>query len=395
MNTITRPLTSDEGPVLQNSELNKTNHIDIHRLIRPELSIVIPCFNEKPNVRPMVDLLEAALPGIAWEAVFVDDDSPDGTANEVRELAEERDNVRVLHRLDRRGLSGACIEGILSCTSPLAAVIDADLQHDETKLKEMFLRMRNDESLDLVIGSRHVEGGSATGGLSAIRAAGSNFATTIAKKTLKISASDPMSGFFMIRRLKFNTIVTELQPQGFKILADILSTSKGRWNIDEIGYEFRTRQFGESKMDAAITMQFLGLVASKLTGGFLPIRFILFAVVGVSGILVQLAAVKAALTFAALPFFVAQSFAVAVAMTTNYTFNNLLTYRDRQLTGLDWWKGLVSFYAICFLGAVANVSIAEWVNVLASNWALASVAGAIFGALWNFLASAAFTWKVR
>lgn len=360
-----------------------------------DLSIVVPCFNEKANIRPMVELLDAALKGIAWEAVFVDDDSPDGTAEEVRQIAQERSNIRVLHRVDRRGLSGACIEGILSCTSPLAAIIDADLQHDETKLREMYLKMHQDNTIDLVIGSRHVEGGSATGGLSRIRAAGSNFATSLAKKTLKISASDPMSGFFMLRRLKFNQIVTGLQPQGFKILADILSTVKDKWRIEEVGYEFRSRQFGESKMDAAITMQFLGLVASKLTGGFLPIRFILFALVGITGVLVQLAAVKIALLAGTGTFFIAQSFGVAVAMTTNYALNNLLTYRDRQLRGKEWWRGLVSFYAICFLGAVANVAIAEWVNMLASNWVLASISGALFGALWNFLASAAFTWKVR
>ena len=207
--------------------------------IVPDLTIVVPSFNERENVRPLVDLIAAALPDIAWEVVFVDDDSPDGTAHEVRVLGRERANVRVIHRIGRRGLSGACIEGILSSVSPIVAVMDADLQHDETKLGDMYRALVNDPKLDIAIGSRNVEDGSSGSGLSSVRKWGSDVATALARRVLRITASDPMSGFFMVRRQSFNTVAQGLQEQGFKILADMLSASKGSWKVVEIGYTFR------------------------------------------------------------------------------------------------------------------------------------------------------------
>ncbi len=361
----------------------------------PELTVVVPCYNEHDNVAPMVAKLETALDGIAWEVVFVDDDSPDGTADAVRTLAAEKPYVRLLHRIGRRGLAGACIEGILSSTAPLAAVIDGDLQHDETRLAEMLQRFRDDAGLDLAIGSRNVEGGSAGTGLSSVRKWGSDLATSLAKKLLRITASDPMSGFFMVRRQSFNAIVLGLQTQGFKILADMLSASKGKWKVTEVPYTFRERQHGESKMDSAVTLEFLGLLASRMTGGLMSIRFILFGLVGVSGIFVQLAIVW--LMLLALPdrFALAQTAGVGVAMTSNFFLNNALTYRDRALRGAAMLKGLLSFYLVSAIGAVANIGVADLVYSNLPNWAFASIVGAFMGALWNFLASSLVTWRAR
>ncbi len=363
--------------------------------MRPELTVVIPSFNERANVRPLVGLLTQALDGIAWEAVFVDDDSPDGTADEVRAVALEDPRVRVLHRVGRRGLAGACIEGILSAISPLVAVMDADLQHDETKLAEMVQAFRADPDLDLVIGSRHVDGGSIGNGFSAVRAWGSDKATTLTKRMLRIEASDPMSGFFMVKRTSFNQVVQSLQTQGFKILADMLAASKGRWKVAEVGYTFRDRQHGESKLDAAITAEFLALLVARLTGGVLPIRFILFMMVGASGVLVQLAAMRLALWTATDVFWIAQTFGVWVAMTTNFLLNNALTYHDRTLRGWDMAVGLLSFYAVCAVGAAANVGVAEVVYGAVGQAEFASFVGAVIGALWNFVASALVTWRAR
>ncbi|MCB1145128.1 MAG: polyprenol monophosphomannose synthase, partial [Leptospiraceae bacterium] len=202
----------------------------------PALSIVVPTFNEKANIRPLVALLDAALGDVAWEVVFVDDDSPDGTAREVRDLARERGDVRVIHRIGRRGLAGACIEGILSSLAPVVAVMDADLQHDEKILADMVALFQGDDKLDLVIGSRNVDGGSSGTGLSAVRKWGSDLATSLARRFLRITASDPMSGFFMVRRESFNSVVLNLQSQGFKILADMLSASRGTWKVAEVPY---------------------------------------------------------------------------------------------------------------------------------------------------------------
>lgn len=360
-----------------------------------ELTVVIPTYNEHANIRPMFALLDKALKGHAWEVVYVDDDSPDGTADEVRALSTEQPNVRVLHRIGRRGLSGACIEGILSSVSPNVAVIDCDMQHDETKLADMLAAMQSDPELDLVVGSRHVEGGSATGGFTAVRAWGSDVATSLTKRLLRISISDPMSGFFMVRREAFSGVVDGLQQQGFKILADMVAAARGSWKIKEVGYEFRDRQFGESKMDSAVVFDFLGLLVSRLSGGLLPLRFILFMFVGLTGLFVQLAVVRLALFVNGGEFLWAQSFGVFVAMTSNFVLNNMFTYRDRILKGRAFWTGLLSFYGVCFIGAVANVAVAELIYQLLPSWAIASIAGAVMGALWNFGASSIVTWKSK
>lgn len=361
----------------------------------PYLTIVIPSFNERPNVRPLLAKLEQALDGVSWEAVYVDDDSPDGTADEVRAMAIEGAPVRLIHRVGRRGLAGACIEGILSATSPLVAVIDADMQHDETKLAQMAALMQVDVSLDLVIGSRFADGGSVGNGLSAVREWGSSLATRLAKRLLRIKASDPMSGYFMVRRSSFETVAPSLQTQGFKILADMLAAARGQWNVAEVGYTFRDRQHGESKLDAAITAEFIALLMARLTGGLLPIRLILFLLVGASGVIVQLAVMRLALVVGVDSFTFAQSLGVLVAMTTNFLLNNVLTYHDRTLRGVSLLLGLLSFYVVCSVGAVANVGVAEVVYRAIGLPELASLIGAIVGALWNFVASALVTWRAR
>lgn len=343
----------------------------------------------------MLELLRVALEGRSWEAIFVDDDSPDGTADEVRRLAHDFDNVRVVQRIGRRGLAGACIEGILSSTSPFCAVIDADLQHDETRLGPMLDALQADGALDLVIGSRHMEGGSSEHGLSRIRRWASERATALTQRTLNISATDPVSGFFMVRRLSFNQVVTSLQSEGFKILADMLASSAGRWKTHEIPYKFRSRRSGESKMDSAIALEFVSLLVARKTGGMVSTRFVLFCAVGFTGIFVQLLAVRLSLAFLTDQFALAQAIGVFVAINSNFLWNNLITYRDRALRGRAIWRGLLSFYAVCALGAVMNVGVANLVFTSLPLWALASTVGSVAGALWNFVASSLFTWRTR
>ena len=359
------------------------------------LTIVVPTYNEKLNVRPLVSLLDKALVDINWEVVFVDDDSPDGTADEVRELARTRLDVRVIHRIGRRGLSGACIEGILSSAAPYVAVMDGDLQHDETVLISMIASFNADPELNLVIGSRNVEGGSSGNGLSGIRSFGSNMATVMARKLLKIRVQDPMSGFFMIKLESFRDVVGELQRQGFKILTDLLSASRGGWKIKEIPFVFKERQYGQSKMDSAVTLEYFGLILARLTGGAISIRFVLFLFVGLTGILVQLLMVGIFLNVMFLSFFYSQILAVILAMTSNFFLNNILTYRDQSLSGKYILFGLLSFYFVCSLGAVANVAVANLVYNFVPLWILASFFGSVISSLWNFMSSKWLTWRVR
>src|ERR1700749_4264168 len=167
----------------------------------PKLSVVIPTFNERDNVTTLFRRLEKTLAGIPFEAIFVDDNSPDGTWQVLRALSREDGRVRCIRRIGRRGLSGACIEGILASSAPCAAVIDADLQHDETQLPKMLALLQGGD-LDLVVGSRYIEGGSADS-FNRQGAGASALATEVAKRVLRVKIADPMSGFFMIRPDKF------------------------------------------------------------------------------------------------------------------------------------------------------------------------------------------------
>jgi dolichol-phosphate mannosyltransferase len=265
---------------LQTGSENQAQAIGI-----PHLSVVIPTFNERDNVTTLFRRLETTLGGIPFEAVFVDDNSPDGTWQVLRVLSREDARVRCVRRIGRRGLSGACIEGILASSAPYAAVIDADLQHDETQLPKMLALLQSGE-FDLVVGSRYIEGGSADS-FNRQRAGASALATEVAKRVLRVEIADPMSGFFMIRRDRFEALAPQLSTQGFKILLDVVATAHGALRAKEIPYTFGSRLHGESKLDSMVALDFLGLVLAKLTRDVVSLRFLMFAMVGSLGLVVH------------------------------------------------------------------------------------------------------------
>ncbi|MGY4748688.1 glycosyltransferase [Pannonibacter sp. Q-1] len=358
----------------------------------PELTVVLPTYNERGNVPLVIAALRKALEGVAWEVIFVDDNSPDGTAAAARAIAAEDPRIRVIRRVGRRGLSGACVEGMLASSAPFVAVMDADMQHDETLLPRMLAALRSGE-VDLAVASRKVEGGDIGEGLSAIRKAGSNFANALARKLLKVTLSDPMSGFFMLRREVVDELAPRLSAQGFKILLDIVASGEGRLRIRELPFVFRERQEGESKLDTLVTLDYLGLLVSKYLGDMVSVRFLMFSLVGASGVLVHLVALRASLLALELDFNQAQIAATFVAMTTNFLLNNQLTYRDRRLTGLAMLRGLVTFYAVCSVGVLANVGVANLIYENEPVWWIAGAAGAVMGAVWNYAASSVLTWR--
>jgi len=356
-----------------------------------ELSVILPSFNEAQNIPILIDLLKAALDGIAWEAIVVDDNSPDGTADVARRIARIDPKVRVIRRIGRRGLSGACIEGMLASSAPYVAVMDADLQHDENMLPKMLAEIKAGDT-DLVVASRKVEGGTAGEGLSAIRAWASDVANGLAQKLLNVTLKDPMSGFFMIRREKAEELAPKLSSQGFKILLDLVSSAGGRLKIKELPFTFRERQHGESKLDTLVTFDYFGLLLAKYFGNVVSVRFLMFGLVGASGLFVHLAALRMFL-LGGVEFNLAQTAASFVAMTTNFFLNNQLTYRDRRLRGVGALIGLFTFYAVCSVGVLANVGVANLVYADPAYWWFAGTAGAIMGAVWNYAASSALTWR--
>jgi len=369
----------------------RLSHGEETGLSAPELTVVVPTFNERENIGPLLERLTTVLNGVAWEAIFVDDDSPDGTADAVRAIARRDPRVRCIQRIGRRGLSSACIEGILASSAPYVAVMDADLQHDEALLPRMFQTLR-DEPYDLVIGSRYVTGGG-VGDWDKGRQRASAFATWLSRTITKENIADPMSGFFMLRRGVFEDAVRRLSAQGFKILLDLLASTSAPPRIKELPFEFRKRQHGESKLDAMVMWEFAMLLADKLIGHIVPVRFALFALIGGIGVLFHMAVLWSSLKVFALPFTTAQTAATIVAMTANFFLNNFFTYADRRLKGWRALRGLVSFYLICSLGAVANIGIASYLFSQKEVWWIAGIAGIIVGSVWNYAVSAVFTWK--
>ncbi|HEU0066045.1 MAG TPA: glycosyltransferase family 2 protein [Sphingomonas sp.] len=358
-----------------------------------ELAVVIPTFNERANVPVLIARLDQALGDLRWEAIFVDDDSPDGTADAARELARIDTRVRVIQRIGRRGLSSACIEGMCATAAPIVAVIDGDLQHDEALLPAMVAALEQDTRLDLVVGSRFVAGGG-TGDWDRDRVAKSAFATRLSRRVLKADLTDPMSGFFAIRTATLRAIVPDLSAIGFKILLDIMTTSTRPLAFVEIPYTFRVRTQGESKLDHVVAMEYLIALYDRMFGRFVPVRFAMFSAIGVIGVGLHMGVLTALYLGVGVGFLAGQIAATLVAMTFNFYLNNALTYRDRRLKGwrqlLDGW---VSFCVVCSVGAVANVGIAAFLHDMRNGaWAASALAGVFVGAVWNYALSSRFTW---
>ncbi len=357
--------------------------------VAPEISIIVPTFNEAANVAPFIAAISNAMSSGKWEIIFVDDDSPDGTWQIAKTLGQSDSRIRVIRRMNRRGLAGACIEGVLSSTARIIVVMDADFQHDETILPQLIAPIENDEA-DLMIGTREESAGDQ--GFSARRARGSRMAGKMARLALQFDVSDPMSGYFAMKRSLFEDLAPSLSTSGFKILLDILMSAPATLRVHEVNYTFRSRQAGASKFDARAMLDFIALLVHKASNGLIPSRFLLFSAVGASGVIVHFLALRAGLSYAGLSFGVAQTLATIVAMTCNFSINNVLTYQDLRLRGVMAVKGLLKFYLVCGLGAVANIGAANWVFGMQQQWFLSGLVGVIVGSIFNFNMSTAFVW---
>jgi len=357
-----------------------------------ELTVVVPTLNERDNVEPLLARLEAALAGIEWEVMFVDDASSDGTPELVGEIAQRDRRVRLVRRFGRRGLASAVIDGMLASTSPVLAVVDGDMQHDETILPALYRAVA--DGCDLAVGTRYAEGGS-LGDWDESRAGASRFATRLAAPLLKTPLSDPMSGFFAVRREAVIEALPKLSAVGYKILLDLVASSPRPLAVREIPYTFRLREAGESKLDSAVALEYVELLLDKLVGRFVPVKLIFFGAIGGLGVFVHLALLGLAYFLFTAEFVAAQALAVLGAMTFNFVLNNELTYRNRRLRGGAWLKGLVSFWFVCSLGAIANVGVGSFVHSSHYQWWVAGLAGAAIGSVWNYVASGWLTWSRR
>jgi dolichol-phosphate mannosyltransferase len=342
-------------------------------------------------VAPIVGALQRALVGIEFEIIFVDDDSPDGTADAVRSLSRTTPNVRVLQRINRRGLASAVVEGMMASSAPYLAVIDGDMQHDEAVLPEMLSKLKA-ERLDIVVGSRN-KGGGSMGAFSAQRVKLSNLGRRISALLSRADISDPMSGFFVVTRAYLDEVVRSLSAVGFKVLLDLLASSRRPTRFGEVGYTFRNRKFGESKLTIAVCLEYFELVLDKLIGDWIPVRYAFFGLVGAVGVLTQVVLVRWFNHF--LPFLTSQAVASVMVMIVNYFLNNRLTFRARRLRGSAWVWGLGGFLAACSIGLFLNLSVVEGLRRIGTPWGLSSLTGVVAGSVWNYGVSSMIVWRVN
>jgi dolichol-phosphate mannosyltransferase len=357
----------------------------------PTLSVIVPTYREAANVPRLFERLTQTLGDLPWEMVVVDDDSSDGTYDVAYAIARRDPRLRCIRRVNRSGLAGAVIEGWLASSADFVAVIDGDLQHDERILPQMYAALANNQG-DLVIGTR-IADKTQPGGLSPSRQKLSDLGKWFFSQVAGVDISDPMSGFFMTRREIVAELAPKLSADGFKILVDLILSRRGM-KVVEVPYVFRPRTAGESKLSPLVGLDFLGLVAHHASGGVLPTRFVLFALIGGVGLVVHLA-VLTVLLGGGRDFTYAQVIATILAMGSNFALNNEITYRNRRYRGFGKIGGFLIFAALCGVGAIANINVASVLYARNGSWGLAGLSGALIGVVWNYAASNTFVWRTR
>ena len=382
---------------MTHSELARTMAAAVKPL---ELAVVLPTLNERANLAPLVERLDRALVGVAWEAIFVDDNSPDGTSDEAREMSLRDPRIRVIQRIGRRGLASAAIEGMLATAAPVVAVMDADHQHDPKLLPEMLDAVSSGEC-DVAVASRFAEGASTEAWNQPTREKISTIANALVRKLTHVELADPMSGYFMLRTEIVRADAHRLSGVGFKILLDILATAEAPLRVKEFPLAFAARAEGESKLDRTVVFEFLIGLYDKWLGQIIPTRFALFGTIGAAGVVVHMTVLAAILavfggTFKGhlvSAFEVGQTTAAVVAMTFNFVLNNALTYADKRLSGFtELMRGWAKFGVTCSVGLLANVGVAATLVHFGFHEYPAAIAGIVIGSVWNFALSSRFVW---
>lgn len=357
-----------------------------------DLAIVLPTLNERGNLAPLVERIEAALGADGWEVLIVDDDSKDGTADEARAIGQSDRRVRVIQRIGRRGLASAAIEGFCATAAPFVAVMDADHQHDPALLAPMLAALKAGEA-EICVASRFAEGASTADWDAPERERLSGLANGIARRITGVSLTDPMSGYFILPTASARALAPRLSGIGFKILLDLLATADAPMKVKEFPLNFARRREGESKLDRAVLFDFLAGLYDKTLGRVIPTRFALFGTVGALGVIVHYLVLATLFPGMTATFWKAQAGAVLVAMSFNFWLNNWLTYRDRRLKGARaFLTGWIGFCLTCAVGGFANVAVATLLESQGLFWALAALAGILVGSVWNYALSSRFVW---
>ncbi len=337
----------------------------------PTLSVISPTFNESANVPLLIDALREALIDVPHEIIIVDDDSPDRTWEVAEAHAGDARDVVVIRRIGEAGLSSAVIAGMAVARGNVLAVIDADMQHDERSLPEMARKITSGEA-DLVVGSRAADGGS-YGEWSSARRFVSWVATMIAKFFLRVPVTDPMSGFFAISREAYREVSPRINPQGFKILLEFVGHGRDL-RVAEVGYTFRNRVHGETKMSPSVIRSYLLAVFELRFGRALKPQFVLYCMVGASGFVVNIAVftLLEALHLGTIDVEMARPLrwsligGIVVSVLWNFTLNNYFTFYERRFRRNRLIWGLAVFSVVSMVGVIIHVSVFDFLQ--ATGW---------------------------
>ncbi len=372
-----------------------SNQIEGNKEYSEQLSVVLPTYNERDNILPILRKILSLGGDFDLEILVIDDNSTDGTPELVKEISMNERRIRLIRRLGRSGLASAIKEGILDSSSNLIAIMDSDGQHEPIAILNA-VRKLTDEGLDLVSGSRFL-GNSEIYGLSQARTDGSSIANNFARFSLPKAhghLTDYMSGFLVMNLNSCMPFIYKVDVNGFKFLYELLAVSKGKLKIKEIPLKFQPRNYGSSKLDLAIFWDFLISLLHTFSLRLIPRRAISFGLVGATGVLVQLISTHILMTSIRLDFVEALPISVVIAATSNYIINNALTFRAQRLKRWKLIRGLLKFLLVASLPVIANVGLATtFYSMIANNAIWAQLSGIFVVFIWNYAASSRFVWN--
>jgi dolichol-phosphate mannosyltransferase len=353
------------------------------------LSIIVPTFNERQNIGRLIEKIRSIKHQINcnFEIVFIDDDSPDGTWDEIKKNWSS--DVRGLLRHARKGLASAVVEGMLTCNSKYFIIMDADMQHDETMIPSI---LRNLRSYDLVVVCRNLN--EQIDGFSSTRRFISKFGNSILKRLMATQLSDPLSGFFGIRSEEFHLLSRKLNPIGFKILSEIIFVNP-KLKVLELPGNFKKRLFGQSKLDTKVIIEMFEMVLHRIFGKFFPLKVLFFLIVGFFGMAVHLTSLFICIKIFNLNFSFSQAMSIFLAMTFNFFLNNILTYSALRIKGVRVLFGLLKFCLACLIGALINQFVSVTIFKSGISWWVAGLSGAAVGSLWNYVLTSSIVWSKK
>ncbi len=357
----------------------------------PALSVILPTYNEAENLPILLDRLTDLLADLDYEIVVVDDNSPDGTWAIAEEWAGRSRRIRSIRRVTDRGLSSAVMAGMEVARGRVLAVMDSDLQHDEAALIDVVSPVLDGEA-DVSLGSREVDGGS-YGEWGRWRRFVSWGGAQLAKRLLGVPVSDPMSGFFAVSRERYVAVSDQVNPRGFKILLEFLARG-GRPTVAEVGYGFRDRMHGETKLSSGVIGAYLVALIDLVVGRVVSATFTAYALVGLLGATVRfstlLLATAAGLSWAAL-------LAFQLSVLSNYVFNNAFTFAGQRRRGLRAVSGFVPFQLIALHGLLVQAGLATVLGADASELATTAIwiqlVGIGLATTGNYHLNRAITWR--